>query len=123
VIRAVFCEDTNCVEELDRFLKSLPPNRSYNYYSVVEQVGKFKYGLPVEMVQLEELAILTALVLMQPTCEGLEQAEVVDDLFGRLTTCLHTQMCLRTRKTGEGNESSNAKFFAILVRKLTELFR
>lgn len=79
---------------------------------------KFKLGLPVEAVKQEELAVLTAIVLTQPISEGLENAEVVDELSGRLSSCLHTQMCLR----GE-SDTHVAKAFTNLVRKLTELFR
>ncbi len=36
---------------------------------------------------------------------------------------LRTYLCLWTRINEEGNESSDAKYFFNLVRKLTELFR
>jgi len=118
VLRAVFCNDHKWIEELDKISKEWPRNSNTHISQIKEQMEKFKVGLPFDAVQVEELAVLTAIVLTQPISAGLENAEAVDELSGRLSSCLHTQMCLR----GE-TDTYVAKAFANLVRKLTELFR
>jgi hypothetical protein len=92
-------------------------DHSFSGEHVMEQMARFKVGLPVEVVQQEELAILSAIVLTQLTAEGMENTEAVDELSGRLSSCLHTQMCLRN------DDNFNAKAYTTLIRKLTELFR
>uniref|UniRef100_A0A915EBF8 Nuclear receptor domain-containing protein n=1 Tax=Ditylenchus dipsaci TaxID=166011 RepID=A0A915EBF8_9BILA len=131
---------------VDCFKDVFPPEKQYHQLLDIKQsVREFLYKIPAyEEISLEDKEVLInhglqAFMIQgglayrggsarragytlrhsahQLTAEGLENREAVDELSGRLSSCLHTQMCLRTE------DSFNAKAYTNLIRKLTELFR
>ncbi|KAI1730267.1 UDP-glucoronosyl and UDP-glucosyl transferase domain-containing protein [Ditylenchus destructor] len=118
VLRAVFCENELPVDQFEDINSQLAVALSISNISVAEQIARFKVGLPAEVVHMEELAVLTAIVFTQFTAKGVENTETVADLADKLSTCLHTQICLRSE-----DNFNVRKAFVSLIYKSADLMR
>ncbi|KAI1718936.1 zinc finger, c4 type (two domains) domain-containing protein [Ditylenchus destructor] len=118
VLRAVFCENELPLDQFEDINSQLAVALSISNTSVTEQIARFKVGLPAEVVHMEELAVLTAIVFTQFTAKGVENTEAVADLADKLSTCLHTQICLRNE-----DNFNVRKAFVSLIYKSADLMK